>query len=412
MKKYLCAFLTVLLLFALSLPAMAASPVYVKDNTGVLDESEIQALNDKAAQIYDTYGITLAYDLSADCGGKETDLYAEEAYAAGGFGKDGVLLVINDNSSEYYFYTAGSASTLFSEGDLDNFWDALIKDGTYAGGGEAYMDAAAAKMETLGLAQPGQTEQTAAPGAPTAEAAVSHSRFVDNANLLSEPDAAALRTKLDEISRRQQCDVVVVTVASLDGKSSADYADDYFDSNGYGIGKEKDGLLFLVAVNGKDRSRWISTSGYGITAFTDAGIDYILKQTRSEMNDGNYAAAFTAFADLCDQFLTQAKTGTPYDTGNLPKEKANPAVAIVLGLVIGAIVSLVILLFEKRKYKNVRLQPQAQNYIREGSLVLTSSGDTFLYSAVSRTERTQNHSGSSTHESSSGGTHGGGGDRF
>ena len=40
-------------------------------------------------------------------------------------------------------------------------------------------------------------------------------------------------TELDEISEKQQCDVVVVTENSLDGKSAQDYADDFFDYNGY-----------------------------------------------------------------------------------------------------------------------------------------------------------------------------------
>ena len=59
-------------------------------------------------------------------------------------------------------------------------------------------------------------------------------RLVDDADLLTDSEEQELNTELDEISEKQQCDVVVVTKNSLDGKSAQDYADDFFDYNGYG----------------------------------------------------------------------------------------------------------------------------------------------------------------------------------
>ena len=51
-------------------------------------------------------------------------------------------------------------------------------------------------------------------------------RVVDNADLLDETEEVELINKLDEISERQQLDVVVLTVQSMDGKSKVNYADD------------------------------------------------------------------------------------------------------------------------------------------------------------------------------------------
>ena len=42
-------------------------------------------------------------------------------------------------------------------------------------------------------------------------------RFVDNAGLLSEDEADNLTEKLNEISKRQNLDVVIITVDSLEG---------------------------------------------------------------------------------------------------------------------------------------------------------------------------------------------------
>ena len=58
------------------------------------------------------------------------------------------------------------------------------------------------------------------------------SRLVDNADLLTEEEENLLLARLDEVSQRQQFDVVIVTASSIDGKSPMAYADDFFDYNG------------------------------------------------------------------------------------------------------------------------------------------------------------------------------------
>ena len=64
-----------------------------------------------------------------------------------------------------------------------------------------------------------------------------------------------------------------MTVKSLEGKTATEYADDAFDYDGYGLGEDKAGILFLVDMG--DRNWATSTHGYAITAFTDAGLSYI-----------------------------------------------------------------------------------------------------------------------------------------
>ena len=73
-------------------------------------------------------------------------------------------------------------------------------------------------------------------------------RLVDDAGLLSSEEKDELLDKLDEIRDKEDFDVVIVTKESLDGKSPQDYADDYFDYNGYGVGKDKDGILLVLGM--------------------------------------------------------------------------------------------------------------------------------------------------------------------
>ena len=238
-------------------------------------------------------------------------------------------------------------------------------------------------------------------------------RVVDMADLLDNSEEAALLSMLDEISNRQELDVVVVTVNTLDGKTPMDYADDFYDYNGYGFGENRDGVLLLVCM--EDRDWWISTSGYGITVFTDAGIEYISEKFLPDLSDGNYADAFTTYAELCDEFITQARTGEPYDTNNLPKEPFNVFSSLLISLAVGILVSLIVTGKMKGKLKTVRMQPAAEEYVRKGSMLVTESSDLFLYSHVDRRAKSKDDDsggGSSTHTSSSGSSHGGGGGKF
>lgn len=236
-------------------------------------------------------------------------------------------------------------------------------------------------------------------------------RVVDDANLMSDYDKSQLELRLREISTKQEMDLVVVTANTLGGKSPMEYADDYYDYNGY----TDDGALLLVSM--EDRDWWISTKGYGMQAFTLAGIDYIGEKITPDLGDANYYDAFVRFAELADQFITEAKNGNVYDTGNLPKEPLS-LIWIPIALLLGMLLALIPMNIMKSKLKSVQPKAGAADYIRDGSFQLKTDRDMFLYRTVSRTARPKNNSssgsssGSGSHTSSSGSTHGGGGGKF
>ncbi len=246
-------------------------------------------------------------------------------------------------------------------------------------------------------------------------------RLVDEADLLTDSEESELSDLLDEISERQQVDVVVVAVNSMDGATAMDYADDFYDYNGYGLGSGRDGILLLISMEERD---WcMTTRGYGITAFTDAGQEYMSEQFVSDLSLGDYAAAFTNFANLCDDFITEAKAGTPYDIDHLPDESFSLVGGLVLSFGIAFIISLIATGIMKGQLNSVSSQSAANNYIKQGSMQLTKKSDLFLYKKVNRVRKQENNSsssssgsshsgGSRTHTSSSGATHGGSSGKF
>ena len=92
-------------------------------------------------------------------------------------------------------------------------------------------------------------------------------RLVDDAQTLTNDDTVYILDKLNSVSEQYECDVVIVTIESLEGDSVVAYADDFFDYNGYGYGSSRDGILLLVST--QDREYAMSTSGSGIDIFTD-----------------------------------------------------------------------------------------------------------------------------------------------
>lgn len=231
-------------------------------------------------------------------------------------------------------------------------------------------------------------------------------RLADEAGLLSGAECAAIEKQLDALSAQYGLDVVIVTTDTTGSSTPMEYADDYFDYNDYA----SDGVLLLVSMEEGDW--WISTTGYGITAFTDAGIAYIGEKIVPYLSNGEYAGAFTAFAQLCDQFLAQAKTGDPFDTHNLPKEPFKFVRNVIVALMIGLAAAFFATGSMKKKLKSVEQKAQADDYVTPGSLQITNSRDFHLYTHIDRREKPKSSSGSSTHTSSSGTTHGGGGGKF
>lgn len=243
-----------------------------------------------------------------------------------------------------------------------------------------------------------------------------YSRLMDEADILTDGEEEELLASLDEISERQKMEVVIVTAESLeDYDSIQQFSDDVYDYCSYGYGENRDGVMLAISM--EERDYYISTAGYGITAFTDAGIEYIDGLMEGDLSAGDYAAAFRTYITACDELISQARAGQPY--ARPEQERRSPSLKTLLIILV---ISLVLALFVVRRMKGelqtVHRQRNARNYVRAGSLNITQSRDQFLYRKTDRTKKAENNSTeeggseSSTHTSSSGTLHGGGGGKF
>jgi uncharacterized protein len=237
-------------------------------------------------------------------------------------------------------------------------------------------------------------------------------RVVDNAGLLSPGGKDRIEVRLDYISVTYRIDLVIVTETSIGGALPMDYADDFFDYNGYGLGNDRDGCLFLI-VSGT-RAYWISTSGRAIDILKYK--NYAYKKLESDalksLREDNYYAAFNSFLDNWEKFLILEKKNRSYNffyQWNV--------VLVIIGWLISLAIGSIVVLIWKRGMNTALLKTQADAYMIPDSLAFNEKTDKFLYSVVTKTERPKDDPSSSSggggiHTSSSGRTHGGGGGRY
>lgn len=265
-------------------------------------------------------------------------------------------------------------------------------------------------------------------------------KIVDDADLLSSSEEEKLEEKAQQLVDKYEMDVVIVTVWSLDGKSAQAYADDYFDYNGYGIGPDYSGVLFLLSMEYRDWA--ISTCGETIYALTDYGIETLFESCKSYLGNDQYYYAFDRYLDELPTYFDAYENGSPidgfhyndyddytiYDPDNSgetvyydPQPDAADVVKMVLiALMIGIAAASVTLLIMRMNMNTFRQQSNATTYLPSGAFHLTHNQDVFLYSRVTKTRRDTDSSGgsrrsgggSSTHRSSSGRSHGGRSGKF
>lgn len=249
-------------------------------------------------------------------------------------------------------------------------------------------------------------------------------RVIDNADLLDIAEESAHEETCRLLRETYGMDVVILTVNSLDGSSPQDYADDYYDENGYGCGEDRSGLLLLISM--EERDWYISTCGNAIYALTDYGI----QQVGNELLDGfsiSYDAGFRMFLNALPEYFEAYENGAPVDgyadySGDYYhgdqeevvyyEEEFTPSVelSVLLGLIVAGISVLIMRIGMNTK----RPRRSAAGYMKDNSFHMRQQQDLFLYSNVSKVRKQESSSGggSSVHRSSGGRSHGGGGGKF
>lgn len=419
MKKRLVSLLLLLaLLLSCTAAAYAEQEQFVFDSTGKLSAEELETLNALGAEIYAETGAAVCVCLSNDTGENAAD-FARQFYADAIGEPEGIVLVHNPGENLISYAASGEKLSSLGEEELSELLDAYNSAPTFFEAVHNFMNLVYARLRgTTAVGTVTPQDNAAIP------AERRYDRVVDLAGVLDAQTLSDLNEMADGVSQTYECDVAVAFVESLGGKYVVDYADDFYDYNGYGYGANDDGILLLVSVG--DREFADPTYGYAITAFTDYGLqNYLEPRFTGYLGRDDWAGAARQFISDAGELLRQARAGTPYDhyaSASAPSPERSTGQKVGFAAVISAVIGF----FSggiptgsmKRSMKSVEKNYGAANYAR-GGLNLRRREDRFLYTNVHKTpipreseHRSSGGGGSSVHFSSSGRSHGGSHGKF
>lgn len=225
--------------------------------------------------------------------------------------------------------------------------------------------------------------------------------LVDQADLFSNEQKTQIESELQQFHKKTGMTGVVVTTNNAEGKTSQDYADDFYDDNRYGTDKENSGFLLLLDLD--NRKVYLSTTGKMIKLLSDRRIERILDQSVPYMGDQQYAKAATTAIQEIEHYYDRDQPGfTP--------------LKIMIACAAGILTALAFFLFIQSRY-HLKSGTYQYPYHDKGSVHLTDQSDIFITSFITTRRIPRNNNsggggGSSTHTSSGGSTHGGGGRSF
>jgi uncharacterized protein len=234
-------------------------------------------------------------------------------------------------------------------------------------------------------------------------------RVVDNADLLTDSEEQQLSDKISRVMNEYNFDIVVLTENYIGGYTPAEYSQRYYANNDYGCGETYDGVLFLVSMS--DRDYYLLTDGLGTDILSKRDVSNIGGSVASYLTAGRYYDAYSKLIDMVEEELYQNKLH-PVNKRFL---KEGQGMVWLIITIIGVVIALIAVSVMKKNMKTHAIALEANDYIRQGSLRMNNTEETFLYSNVSKTPRVQASSGSGRSDGgfSSGSHHfGGGGGKF
>ncbi len=246
--------------------------------------------------------------------------------------------------------------------------------------------------------------------APNAFAYGEYYSITNNAGVLTEEQLNELNARADAITQRYECEVVFLLLGDM-----KDYGDDdpFVSAEGFRVARNygygDDGSCAIMLLSLAERDYALLLHGFGNTAFTEYGRDELLETHLLPLLSGDkYYEAVSKYLDICEQYLSLARSGKPYDWGSDP---FNIALVLIIKLavclLVPALIAWLICSRWKKQMKTAVSAKTAHNYIPKGGFALTNQSDSFLYrTETKRKIERSSSSGGGTHRSSSSGSTG------
>lgn len=237
--------------------------------------------------------------------------------------------------------------------------------------------------------------------APAAAAEAPEQYIYDTENLLEEEVREIIEVIAQDISAERQCGVYFLSVHNFRDYGDSDIfnvARKIYEENDLGMGENKDGVLLILSM--AERDYCLLAHGFGDTALTDYGKDYISQRFLDDFADDDWYGGVRDYLTYTDDLLAQARAGKIYDRGSW----ITGSVLWIWSLIIGGLVALMVCVIQRLvMQKKVRMQTGALEYL-QGNVQITKKRDVYTHTTEVRHKIEKNNgSGSSGGHSHSGG---------
>ena len=181
---------------------------------------------------------------------------------------------------------------------------------------------------------------------PSADAAVlpkpsQREYIVDTAGIVSAEDCAQIEKIGEELREKTKAEIVVVTVATLDGTDIESYANELFRSWGIGDAKQSYGVLLLIA---KDDRKFRIEVGYGLEGeITDGRAGEILDKMKPYFRDEKYSEGVLNAYQKLAAYAYRAAGVTPGADVSETLEEEEPSILMNVFIFFLAIVGMILL---------------------------------------------------------------------
>lgn len=327
-------------LFLLPISALANTPA-VNDAGKLLSEAELSKITETVNAFNDKHtayvAVVSAADLSSSKASNYIDKYYDKEVEANHPDALVVLLFKEDEEVHSWLAVYGGLDSYLTQGQFD----AIIDESNEAFDSDAEAPLALyCAAITDGLAVRIQDSQFVKRSPEEAAAAaekaqqgndtpIDKNRVFDDAGLLAPDVINKINSLASTQAKKYGIDVGVYTFTDLEGDHDVrTHADRFILSHDFGVGIDKDAVLYYIYMNGDDREFGISTSGLGIDYFTDKRIDTILDETIGYLKNRDFNRACDQFMTMADEYL---EDGIPKGAFRQEEKGLNPLDA-ALGL--------------------------------------------------------------------------------
>lgn len=236
---------------------------------------------------------------------------------------------------------------------------------------------------------------------PVSAAETPEACVYDGEMLLTDEEYWTLEDYAQEISDLRQCAVYFVSVEDYRDYGDGDIfnvARQIFLDNDFGMGEEKDGVMLLLSMADRDYS--LIVHGFGETALTDYGREYICEHFLDDFADDDWFHGVYDYLSYTNDLLSQAREGKIYDRYNW----ITGGVLWVWSLILGVVISLIVCTIQRAMMrKKVHEQTNALGYVH-GDVHITRRRDVYSHTTEVRRKIEKKDSGSSgSHSHSSDG---------